>query len=286
MQSVRTDLAMEAHEMRRRGKGSRIDGVETYSHEENNIRVTKVEITNENGANALGKAVGTYITIEAPDLRYDIDHYEYAVDIIALELTKLAQIEDNTLTLVVGLGNHHITPDALGTETVSKLLVTHHIKQYMEDFFDEGVSGVCAIAPGVLGTTGIETVEIVKGIVERLKPQLIIAVDALAAADIKRVSTTIQIADTGIQPGAGVGNNRKGLNEETLGTKVIAIGVPTVIDAATISKVEIPKEYAPLMVTTKDIDAVIEKMSRTVANGINKALHKKLSLRDIESYVG
>ena len=121
---------------------------------------------------------------------------------------------------------------------------------------------------------------------ERIKPELIIAVDALAAADLKRVATTIQIADTGIQPGAGIGNNRKGINEETLGVKVIAIGVPTVIDAATISKIDIPEAMSPLMVTTNDIDLVIERMAKAVANGINMALHKNMTLRDIESYVG
>ena len=163
--------------------------------------------------------------------------------------------------------------------------MTHHIKQNMKDFFDDNISGVCALIPGVLGTTGIETAEIIKAVSEKVKPNLIIAVDAMAAADIRRVSTTVQISDTGIQPGAGVGNNRECLNEETIGAKVIAIGVATVIDAATISKVEIPKELAPLMVTTKDIDLVIERTAKTVANGINLALHRDMTLRDIESYV-
>ena len=163
--------------------------------------------------------------------------------------------------------------------------VPRPLKQNMKDFFDDNISGVCALIPGVLGTTGIETAEIIKAVSEKVKPNLIIAVDAMAAADIRRVSTTVQISDTGIQPGAGVGNNRECLNEETIGAKVIAIGVPTVIDAATISKVEIPKELAPLMVTTKDIDLVIERTAKTVANGINLALHRDMTLRDIESYV-
>ena len=136
-----------------------------------------------------------------------------------------------------------------------------------------------------MGTTGIETVEIIKGISDKLKPDLIIAVDAMVAADIERVSTTIQIADTGIEPGAGVGNNREGINEKVMGVKVIAIGVPTVIDAETISKTPIPKEMAPLMVTTCDIDLVIEKMAKTVANGINLALHD-ITLEEVNNYVG
>ena len=288
MQSIRTDLAVEAHELSKREakNAAEIDGVKSNVEEKENIPVTRVEITNENGSKTLGKAIGSYVTIDAPDLKYSLETYEEVCEIIADEIRKMADISGDMLTLVVGLGNREITPDALGTSVVSKLLVTHHIKQRMSDFFDENISGVCAIAPGVLGTTGIETADIIKAVTEKVKPQLIIAVDALAAADIERVSKTIQISDTGIQPGAGVGNNREGLNEESTGVKVIAIGVPTVIDAATISKVEIPKEMAPLMVTTKDIDLVIERTAKTVANGINLALHRDMTLRDVESYVG
>lgn len=288
MQNIRTDLAVEAHELSKREakNATEIDGVKSNVEEKENITVTRVEITNENGRKTLGKAIGSYVTIDAPDLKYSLETYEMVCAIIADEIRKMADISGDMLTLVVGLGNREITPDALGTSVVSKLLVTHHIKQRMSDFFDDNISGVCAIAPGVLGTTGIETADIIKAVTEKVKPQLIIAVDALAAADIERVSKTIQISDTGIQPGAGVGNNREGLNEESTGVKVIAIGVPTVIDAATISKVEIPKEMAPLMVTTKDIDLVIERTAKTVANGINLALHRDMTLRDVESYVG
>ena len=287
MQNIRTDLAVEAHELSRREakNATEIDGVISDVRTEDGITVTNIEITNENGSKALGKAIGNYITIESPNLKYSIDIYERVCTLISEEIRKMADIKSDSLTLVVGLGNRDITPDALGTEVVSRLLVTHHIKQNMKDFFDDNISGVCALIPGVLGTTGIETAEIIKAVSEKVKPNLIIAVDAMAAADIRRVSTTVQISDTGIQPGAGVGNNRECLNEETIGAKVIAIGVPTVIDAATISKVEIPKELAPLMVTTKDIDPVIERTARTVANGINLALHRDMTLRDIESYV-
>ena len=282
MQNIRTDLAVEAHELSRKSDNEKIDGVDVSTEENGDIKVTRVVISSDAGAEKLGKAKGTYVTIEAPDIRYGLDEYENAVDIIAKELTDMAHINTDMLTLVAGLGNREITPDALGNEVISNLLVTNHAKE----IFEEDISGVCAITPGVLGTTGIETAQIIKGITDNLKPQLVIAVDALAAADIRRMNTTIQIADTGIQPGSGVGNNRKGLNEETLGMKVIAIGVPTVIDASTISKVEIPEDLAPLMVTTKDIDVVIERMAKTVANGINKALQPKMSLKDIESYVG
>ena len=283
MQNIRTDLAVEAREFSRREakNATEIDGVISDVRTEDGITVTNIEITNENGSKALGKAIGNYITIESPNLKYSIDIYERVCTLISEEIRKMADIKSDSLTFVVGLGNRDITPDALGTEVVSRLLVTHHMK----DFFDDNISGVCALIPGVLGTTGIETAEIIKAVSEKVKPNLIIAVDAMAAADIRRVSTTVQISDTGIQPGAGVGNNRECLNEETIGAKVIAIGVPTVIDAATISKVEIPKELAPLMVTTKDIDLVIERTAKTVANGINLALHRDMTLRDIESYV-
>lgn len=286
--AARTDLASEAHEMCRSEAGavSEIDGVSSSVEHNGKIIVTRVNITNENGSKRLGKAIGRYITIEAPNLKYDEEEYNTVCDIICEELRVMSEVKSDDITLVAGLGNSKITPDALGVRVIDDLMVTHHIKRYMADMLDNNISNVCAITPGVLGTTGIETVEIVKGITDRLKPNLVIAVDALAAADIRRVSTTVQISDTGIQPGSGVGNNREGLNEETLGTKVIAIGVPTVIDAATISKEPIPDDLSPLMVTTKDIDLVIDRMAKTVANGINLAMHKGITLDEIAAYTG
>ncbi len=288
MINVRTDLAVEAHELSKKEAAdvTEIDGVISRVEETGRITITRVDITNENGERALGKARGSYVTIDAPDLKYSLETYEKVCKIISDEIHKMADIDNDTLTLVVGLGNRDITPDALGTSVVSKLLITRHLKESMSNIFGSGIGSVCAIAPGVSGTTGIETADIIKSVISRVSPDLIIAVDALAAADIERISNTIQISDTGIQPGAGVGNNRDGLNEKTTGVKVIAIGVPTVIDASTISKTEIPKEMAPLMVTTKDIDLVIERSAKTVANGINLALHRDMSLRDVESFVG
>lgn len=288
MHNIRTDLAVEAHELSKREaqNATEIEGVISRVEEKYGISITRVEITNENGSRALGKAIGKYTTIDAPNLKYSSEIYERVCKIIAEEIQAMADIRSDMTTLVVGLGNRDITPDALGTGVISRLFVTRHIKKKMNELVDDSISGVCAIAPGVLGTTGIETADIIQAVTERIKPQLIIAVDALAAADIERVSTTIQISDTGIQPGSGVGNNREGLNEKTTGVKVIAIGMPTVIDAATISKVEIPKELAPLMVTTKDIDLVIESASKTVANGINLALHRNMTLKDIDCCVG
>ena len=155
----------------------------------------------------------------------------------------------------------------------------------MPEALDDDYGIVSAITPGVMGTTGIETSEIIRGVAEKVKPEAIIVIDALAGADINRVCTTIQISDAGIAPGSGVGNNRSSIDRQSFGVPVIAIGVPTVIAAERISGREMPKEYEPLMVTTKDIDLVIKRMSKTVANGINMAMHKDLSFRDIESIV-
>ncbi|MDO5398941.1 MAG: GPR endopeptidase [bacterium] len=276
--NIRTDLAMEAHDIARRESKGIIDGITSSTEQHNNVKITRVEILTDEAGMKIGKEKGSYVTLEAPYLRYSLNDYEDAVKLISYELIKMSDVSKDDIVLVAGLGNRAITPDALGCRVIDKLLVTRH----MQEFIDAPTGNVCAVAPGVLGTTGIETSDIIKGVTEKLSPSLIIAVDALAAADISRVSTTIQLADTGIQPGAGIGNNRKGLNRDTLGVKVIAIGVPTVIDAATISKVPIPEELAPLTVTTKDIDLVIERMSKTVANGINLALHRELTLNEIE----
>lgn len=312
MENIRTDLALEAHEMYAESAEAeeKIDGIDIDVRAQDGIHVTKITIQNENGEKALGKPKGTYVTIEAPEIKYSVETYENTCRLLAEELRQMADIHEDTITLVVGLGNKQITPDALGPKVIGNLMVTNHMRKHMREYLDEGISAVCAIAPGVLGTTGMETAEIIKGIVGQVHPELVIAVDALASRSLDRISTTIQIADTGINPGAGVENNRAGLNEETLGTKVIAIGVPTVVDAATIAsdsidlamkdmdeemsfrekhnliKDALSKNIGRLMVTPKDIDLVIEKTSKTVANGINMALHKNLTFDEIESFVG
>ena len=284
--NIRTDLALEAHNLYRKNNISKIDGVDVDVEKSEDITKTLVKIINENGAKALGKAIGNYITIEAPDLKYDNTVYESTCKIISDTISTLIDTEIDGITLVVGLGNDKITPDALGMCAVDNIMVTHHIKRQAPHLLEDNISSVCAIKPGVLGTTGMESVNIIKGVCKMLNPDTVIVVDSLAAADIRRVNTTIQICDTGIQPGSGVGNNREGINKEVLGARVIAIGVPTVIDASTISKEPIPEDLAPLMVTTKDIDLTIERMAKTVANGINMALHKGITLSEIADYVG
>lgn len=311
--SIRTDLALEAKEMYSENVKSKdeINGVDVKITKNEGITTTKIKITNEHGTIALGKPIGTYVTIEAPDIKYSVDVYEKACLLLAEEIRNLAKIESRTKTLVVGLGNKKITPDALGPDVISKLMVTNHMKEHLKDFFDDDITSVCAIAPGVLGTTGMETAQIIKGVIEQVKPDLVIAVDALASRSLDRISNTIQLSDTGINPGAGVENSRAKLDEETLGVKVLAIGVPTVVDAVTIAsdsidmvmadlgedvlgdekknrmiKDALSKNIGTLMVTPKDIDSVIEKTSKTVANGINLALHRNLTFEDIESFVG
>lgn len=312
MDNIRTDLALEAHEMVKEAEENHLDGIDVKEFEDDGVFVTVIDITNKKGEEILGKPMGKYITIEAPKLKFSNDVYERACIALSEQIRKICKIDENTKTLVVGLGNKLITPDALGPEVVSKLMVTNHIKKHMSDFLDDSYSSVCAIVPGVLGTTGIETTDIIKGVVDKIKPELVIAVDALASRSIDRISTTVQISDTGINPGSGVENKRAGINEESIGVKVIAIGVPTVVDAATIASDSIDmalgesddlkclsnvdkrsiihkalsKNAGNMMVTPKDIDLVIERAAKTVANGINLALHKDLSFEDIESYVG
>ena len=325
MRNIRTDLALEACEMyaEQSNKNDGINGVEVEENKDGSITITHVKITNEDGEKALGKKCGNYITIESPDMKDGTENYERACEIVAEQIRKISAIDDESLILVAGLGNHNINPDALGPKVVEKLAVTRHIFKYMKEYTPRGMRQVCAVAPGVLGTTGIETVEIIKGIVEKVKPTLVIVIDALASRKADRISNTVQIADTGISPGAGIGNKRSGINKETLGVDVIAIGVPTVVDAATIAgdaidllindfKKEIDanshlssiisdfenndrhmliqnalsENMGNLVVTPKEMDNIIDKVSSIVAGGINMAVHKDLTLEDIDGFLG
>lgn len=329
LRNIRTDLTLEAHELLRekalkeQKKWQDIPGVEVENDGDERIRITRVRVTSRTGEISIGKPMGNYITLEIPGLKEnDRDLYEDACRALAKELTGIMKLNDNTLTLVVGLGNWNVTPDALGPKVVSNMMVTRHLLEYLPDQVDEGVRPVCAVAPGVLGITGIETGEIVKGIVDRIRPDYIIAIDALAARKLERVNTTIQIADTGIAPGSGVGNKRMELSKDTLGVPVLAIGVPTVLDAATMANDAIDLvldsliEQAPqgtefynmlkgidreekyslirevlepysgnLIVTPKEIDDVVRRVSKVIANGLNIALHKGIDFDDIDRYI-
>lgn len=239
--TIRTDLALEAHEMakQKRGDGSEIPGVQINEYEENGITVSWITIEDQQGEQELGKQPGKYLTLEVPGLRSKDSELQNRVAVkFAEEFERYLQeigIDVNAKVLIIGLGNWRVTADALGPSVVNNILVTRHLFELMPDQVEQGYRPVSAVSPGVLGTTGIETSEIVFGIVERTNPDLVIAIDSLASRALQRVNTTIQVADTGINPGSGIGNKRKGLTKETLGVPVIAIGIPTVVDAVTIA---------------------------------------------------
>lgn len=275
---IRTDLALESRE-RFGHENEELRGVifEEWKDEKRNVVITKVKIETENGAKSIGKPIGVYLTLEAPDLvMADEGSHREVSEVLSEQLKTL--FEDSVETvLVVGLGNREVTPDALGPEVIGNLYITRHIlREYGEYAFqNKKVASISGIVPGVMAQTGMETLEIIKGIIAETKPQLVIVVDALAARSIKRLGRTIQIADTGINPGSGVGNHRKGLSKESLGVPVIAIGVPTVVDAATIvydvcrDAEKIPNGISGMFVTPKNIDEIVKNLSYTISEALN-----------------
>lgn len=312
MFNFRTDLALERRDLYKNINKleNEIDGIETESKiitEE--ISVSKVKIINENGANAIGKPIGTYTTIDVKKLKIATEEQIQKIsEVLSEELKNIIKqhINEKDDILVVGLGNLYVTPDALGPKVINEIDITRHLLTYAPEYMDENTRPVSAIAPGVLGTTGIETLEILKGIVENIKPKLLIVIDSLASRSIERISSTIQISDTGIVPGAGVGNARKELSKDTLGIPVIALGIPTVVELATLvsdgidifierlqekaesndylnklqqnDKYEEVKEALNvgdynMIVTPKEIDDLIENMKDVVARGINFAIN-------------
>ncbi len=310
MYNFRTDMAVERNEIykKQNSLAEEIDGIENANKIIKDIEISKVKITNENGANALGKPVGNYITLDVKEIKNaDEERIEEIAEIMADELRNVIgeHVSDTDDILVVGLGNRYVTPDALGPKVVPEIEVTRHILEYMPKIMPEDTRPVSAISPGVLGITGIETMEILNGIVQNIKPKMLIVIDALATRKLERISSSIQIADTGIVPGAGVNNARKEISINTLGIPVIAIGIPTVVDLATITndcinifienlqqkamsnstlnelkekdnyeeikEALIPKDYN-MIVTPKEIDKLIDNMSEIVARGINKSL--------------
>jgi len=323
--NIRTDLALEAHEFIKSKTAAEIPGVASETVQEDGIAISRITVQNEAAAQQLGKKPGNYITLEAPKMRTrDTELHDRLSEVLARELLNLAPLPQNLeeTVLVVGLGNWNVTPDALGPQVIKELLVTRHMFQMRNRALGEGYRSVCAISPGVLGLTGIETSEIIQSLVDRVKPSLVIVIDALAAHRLARLHTTIQIADSGINPGSGVGNNRRGISRETLGVPVIAIGVPTVVDASTIAgeameamvesfkrgrgtvglaislegqdwdqrqmlirEVLNPYTGGTLMVTPKEIDTFIEDIALTIGTGLNAALHPKVMASDPSKYL-
>ena len=278
---VRTDLALEARERFEEDVEIRGVAVEERYDEKHDIRITKVCIESENGAKAMGKPVGVYITLEAPKLSDpDKDYHREVSETLAIYLQELLGTDQERSVLIVGLGNREVTPDALGPEVVGNLRITRHVvKEYGKAAFEkERVHMVSGIVPGVMAQTGMETLEIIRGVVEETRPDVVVAVDALAARSSKRLNRTIQISDAGIHPGSGVGNHRHSLTRETIGVPVIAIGVPTVVDAATIvydavrDRNAVPPGLNTMFVTPKDIDETIRNLSFTISEALNIAL--------------
>ena len=287
----RTDLAMEKLESLENSgiRPGEKDGVITQTTQiDDDIKVTTVDIVNLKGETLFGKPMGRYVTIEIQNLMEEEDHLmERAARTLASELSKLVSHNYHRKVLIVGLGNEKVTPDSLGPATVSKVKITSHLFKIFDCDGDEDMSNVSGLAPGVTAITGMETADLIVKAVELTRPDTVIAIDALAARNIERVSTTIQISDTGISPGAGMGNMRKQLNQQTLGTKVIAIGVPTVIDSKTLileaaEAMNLPeplvRDYLTsrqmdMVVTSTDIDFVIKGFSNIIAKAVNMTLH-------------
>jgi len=322
--AVRTDLALEAKELAD-SSGRKIPGVHSEIKEDEGIRISSIDIVSEEGAKALGKQIGHYITIEAPGLRKkDSDLQDRVAMRLAQEFAGFLEkigIKKQDKVLIIGLGNWNVTPDSLGPLVVENVMVTRHYFELMPDRVSPGYRQVSAVAPGVLGTTGIESSEIVQGVVDRSRPDFVIAIDALASKSLERVNTTIQIADTGIHPGSGIGNKRKGLTKDLLGVPVIALGVPTVVYASTIvnncidmirqhfgqrtnntdqilglldslaenDRLQLVREVLnplghDLLVTPKEIDQFIEDIANVIASGLNAALHEAVNQDNVSAY--
>ena len=323
-QNIRTDLALENKEHISEC-GGELSGVEVTTEEDENlgITVTWVKITDETGAAAMGKPIGNYITIESAAMKEnDTGAHEEITKILARKLGKLHNLQPNAVILIIGLGNWQVTPDALGPKVCERILVTRHLGDDMPIDLEGRVRAVSALSPGVMGLTGIETAEIVKGVTEKIQPDMIIAIDALAARRTSRINATIQMSDAGINPGSGLGNKRAAINQDTMGVPVIAVGVPTVVDAATLVNdtmermldemaASAPDEGAfydmlrglqeteryglikeildpyegNMFVTPKDVDAVIGRLANIIASGFNIALHPGITQEDVNRYL-
>lgn len=319
------DLALEANELAAKRYGDSIPGIETRTEQQSGIKMTVMDVRTPEAGRSIGKLPGHYITFEVTGLRQKNTELQ---DKLATKLAKEFEgflkklnISKDAKVLVVGLGNTNVTADALGPLVVENIMVTRHYFQLVPEDVGPGYREVSAIAPGVLGTTGIESSEIVQGIIDRSKPDLVIAIDALAARSLDRVNTTIQVADTGIHPGSGIGNKRKGLTQDILGVPVIAIGVPTVVYASTIvnnsidmmvehfkeetdqageifgmlhklsetDRLMLVKEVLhpigqDLLVTPKEIDQFIEDIANIVASGLNAALHEAVDTDNVAAF--
>ncbi len=286
---LRTDLAIEAREI----AGDRVSGTAFSEHTENGLKISRLEVKSRKAKQILGKDIGTYITIELPSLTDNFTEADERIKTIGGEIRRLLPV--NGLILVAGLGNEEITPDSLGPKTGSRVLSTRHITGELARATGlDKLRPVAVINTGVTGQTGIETGEYILSIVNRIRPNAVVAVDALASRRIERLGCTVQISDAGISPGAGVGNHRTKINQETIGVPVIAIGVPTVVDAQTFANdvagggLSGMGEYSipgnrQMIVIPREIDLLTERASRLLGFSLNAAMQNEFELRDLVS---
>ncbi len=292
--AFRTDLAVEAIENHK--TAAALPHVRQSDRTLEGFSVHEVRILSEDAAREIGKPQGRYLTLELDALiRREEDAFPRACKALSTLLRELMPHPNDGPVLIAGLGNRMITPDAIGPQTADHVIATRHLVAQSPAIFADW-RPVSALAPGVLGQTGVETGEVICGVLDRVRPAAVIAVDALAAGRLSRLLRTVQLADTGITPGAGVGNARAALNEETLGVPVIAVGVPTVVDGATLAH-EISSQLGqpacealddlsqPVMITTRDIDREVADISRMIGYAVNMALHPHLSVADIDLYL-
>ncbi|MBC5733503.1 GPR endopeptidase [Lawsonibacter hominis] len=293
----RTDLAVEATQLwqEQAGETTQLRGVQARDSVREGYKVTTVRILDESGAQALGKPVGTYITVELDGLlRREEDAFPRAARALAAELRGLLDLKEGDAVLVAGLGNRAITPDGIGPKAADYTLVTRHLVEQVPEQFG-AFRPVSALAAGVLGTTGMESGELISAVVEKTRPACVLAVDALASRSLRRVGRTVQLSDTGIVPGSGVGNHRMALNRETLGVPVIAIGVPTVVDAATLAcdllseagredldPAALSGAGENLIVTPREVDTQVGDLAKVIGYGIDLALQSGLDVADID----
>ncbi len=319
LMGINLDLAVEAHDLLRGDTGKEIPGVKEDVETFAQGTIKTITILNEQGATIMGRAPGSYVTLESTGLRENNKMVHKTIgEVLGEKLKEILPLQDDSTILIVGLGNWQATPDALGPKAVEYSMATRHLFHYAPEELRQGLRSVCVLAPGVLGITGIETAEIIKGIVERIKPDLLIAIDALAAGSVERINSTIQVATTGISPGSGIGNKRTGINQETMGIPVIAIGVPTVVHAGIIAHQAMEKLFehlrttphlrdvyqslqpvaigqminqvlepfgGQLMVTPKEIDEQITNTAKIIAMALTLALHPGIPPQEVEHYL-
>ena len=313
------DLAIESHDLLRGAHGGEIAGVSVEQEDFSQGEVKTVKILTEEGAHKMKKPIGTYITISSPALMINNRRqHQELMEVIAQKLNSICPLNKQDLVLVAGLGNRRATPDALGPRLSDKILATRHLHGRVPEEILEGVRPVATLAPGVLGVTGIETAEMIKAIVKLIKPHLLIVCDALAAGDVSRIGSTIQISDAGINPGAGLGNERTQVNQATIGIPVVAVGVPTVVNGVVLAHnilesfleqlqntphfAQISEDIPPIIfersiketikpysnnltVTPKEIDDLIENAANVIAQSISSYLHPEMNKAFAEIFI-